>query len=158
VFQPQIVEYYANKDYEKAKNETIKSMKISGIFGNIPFCYIVIFGSYFCSLWMPTIELKLLSILCIITFINVFTGGLILPLYNIFTICNKTKWNAFLNIGSGFISFVLVLIILKFTNLGVYAIVGVSAIVGLLNGFILVPLFASKSLNVKLSSFYGAIF
>jgi len=158
VFQPQTIEYYAKGDIENVKNETIKSMKISGIFGNIPFCYIVIFATAFCSVWMPNVALKTLSILCIITFINVFSGGLITPLYNIFTITNHVKGNALLNIGSGLISTIIVLVLLSTTNLGVYAIVGVSSIVGVLKGFIIVPCYSAKCIGIKYNSFFKTIY
>ncbi len=157
VFQPQTLEYYAKNDMEGTKNEVVQSMKISGIFGNIPFCFIVIFGLSFCKLWMPNVDINLLNVLCILTFINVFTGGLISPLYNVFTITNKVKLNAILNIASAIISTLLVLLLLKVTNLGVYAIVGVSAIVGVIKGFIIVPIYAAKSLNMKKTSFIKPI-
>jgi len=157
VFQPQTLEYYAKNDMEGTKNEVVQSMKISGIFGNIPFCFIIVFGFSFCKLWMPNVDINLLNILCILTFINVFTGGLISPLYNVFTITNKVKLNAILNIASAIISTLLVLLLLKVTNLGVYAIVGVSAIVGVIKGFIIVPIYAAKSLNMKKTSFIKPI-
>lgn len=157
VFQPQTLEYYAKNDMENTKNEVVQSMKISGIFGNIPFCFIVVFGISFCKLWMPSIDNNLLNILCILTFINVFTGGLISPLYNVFTITNKVKLNAILNLVSATISTLIVLLLLKITNLGVYAIVGVSAIVGIIKGFIIVPIYAAKSLNMKKTIFIKPI-
>lgn len=158
VFQPQTIEYYAEGNTEKVKSETIKSMKISGVFGNIPFCYIIIFGTMFCTVWMPNVEVKMLTIICIITFINVFTGGLITPLYNIFTITNHVKGNAILNILTGLISTILVIIILNITDLGVYAIVGISTIIGAIKGFIIVPIYSAKCLNIKYNSFFSTIF
>ena len=157
VFQPQTLEYYAKNDMENTKNEIVQSMKISGIFGNIPFCFIIIFGLSFCKLWMPNVDTVLLNALCILTFINVFTGGLISPLYNVFTITNKVKLNAILNIASAAISTLIVFILLKTTNLGVYAIVGVSAIIGVIKGFIIVPIYAAKSLNMKKTIFIKPI-
>lgn len=157
VFQPQTIEYYAKGDVENVKNETIKGMKISGVFGNIPFCYIAIFSFSFCAVWMPNIALKTLSILSIITFINIFTGGLTTPLYNIFTITNNVKGNAILSLATGAVSTIIVLILLNITNLGVYAIVGVSAIVIFFKGFIIVPCYASKCLDIKYTSFFPPI-
>lgn len=157
VFQPQTIEYYAKDDIEGVKRETIKNMKISGVFGNIPFCYIVVFGIVFCNVWMPNVKVSMLTILCIITFINIFSGGLITPLYNIFTITNHVKGNAILNILTGAISTIIVIIILNTTNLGVYAIVGVSAFIGTLKSFIIVPCYSANCLNIKYSSFFPTI-
>jgi len=158
VFQPQIISYYSVNDMDSVVRETKMSMKISGVFGNIPFCYILIFGALFCKVWMPNVDTTVLYIICIITFINIYSGGIINPLYNLFTITNKVKYNAILNILSGVISTIIVFILLKITDLGVYAIVGVSAIIGVIKGFIIVPIYCSKSLNVELKTFFSTIF
>mgnify|MGYP005800545463 CR=1 FL=1 len=157
VFQPQALEYYAKDDTENTKKEVIKSMKISGIFGNIPFAYIIVFGISFCTIWMPNMESKILTILCILTFINIFTGGLISPLYNVFTITNKVKTNAILALISAIISTLIVLVFLQTTNLGAYVIVGGSAIIGAIKGFGIVPIYAAKCLNTKWTTFFPVI-
>ena len=157
VFQPQIIQYYSKNDINGVVRETEKGMKICGVFGNIPFCYVVAFGFMFCKWWMSDINNSLLSILCIITFINIFTGGLITPLYNIFTITNKVRGNALLNIGSGILSILIVLLLLKITNFGVYAIVGVSTVIGFIKGFIVIPIYSAKCLNVNIKIFFSTI-
>lgn len=157
VFQPQTLEYYANNDTENTKLEIIKSMKISGILGNIPFSYIVIFGTAFCMIWMPNMDNKFLTILCILSFINVFTGGIISPLYNVFTITNNVKTNAIMALVSAMLSTLLVLLLLYTTDLGAFAIVGCSAIVGLIKGFIIVPIYAAKCFNLKWNTFFAPI-
>lgn len=157
VFQPPTLEYYANDNIPMVVTETKKNMKISGIFGNIPIVYIIVFGTYFCGLWMPSVDNNLLTTLTIITFINVFVAGIISPLYNIFTITNKVRLNAILNITSGLISTILVLLALKFTNWGIYAVVGISTIIGLLKGFIIVPMYAAKCLNQNNHIFLSTI-
>ena len=157
VFQPQIIQYYSKDDLNSVVNETKKSMKICGIFGNIPFCYIIVFGFAFCKWWMPDIKNSILGILCIITFINIFVGGLITPLYNVFTITNRVRGNAILNILSGVLSTIIVLIFLNFTTLGVYAIVGVSTLIGVLKGFIIIPMYSASCLKINLKTFFPII-
>ena len=129
-------------------------MKIIGIFDNIPFSYILVFGAAFCMIWMPNIETNLLAILCIIAFVNVFVAGITNPLYNVFTITNRVKTNAIMTLITALVSIVLVLILLYFTNLGAYAIVGCSAVIGLIKGFIIVPIYAARCLNVKIKTFF----
>ena len=157
VFQPQILSYYTKDDLDGVVNETKKSMKICGIIGNIPFTYILVFGFCFCSIWMPSVDVRMLNILCIITFINIFVSGITNTLYNIFTIMNKVKIVAVLNIVCGFISTSLVFILLNLTDLGVYAIVGVSAFVWAIKGLLIVPLYVAKCLQIKLISFFFEI-
>lgn len=157
VFQPPLLEYYSQNDIDMVVKETKKDMKISGLFGNIPFAYILLFGLCFCTVWMPNTDTKLLSGLCIIAFINIYVGGITNPLYNIFTITNNVKPMAILNIICGVVSTITVLIVLKITNLGVYAIVGVSTIVAIIKGFLIVPIYCSKCLNKKWKTFFGPI-
>lgn len=157
VFQPPVLEYYANNDISMVVNETKKDMKICGFFGNIPFAYILLFSFSFCAVWMPNTDVKLLSELCIIAFINIYVGGITNPLYNIFTITNNVKPMAILNVVCGVVSAVAVLIALKITNLGVYAIVGISTIVAIIKGFIIVPIYCSKCLKQNFKTFFGPI-
>lgn len=157
VFQPQIIGFYAKDDINGVVRETKQGMKITGIFGNIAFAYIIVFGFACCSIWMPDVDVQLLYILCVLTFINVFCGGVISPLYNIFTITNRVRGNAILNVGSGLLSTLLVIILLKITNLGVFAIVGVSAVIGIIKGFVIVPIYISRCLNVEWKTFFPTI-
>lgn len=158
VFQPQIIGFYSKNDTDGVVRETKLGMKITGIFSNIPFAYIIAFGFSFCYLWMPNVNVQLLYILCVLTFINVFCGGILTPMYNIFTITNKVKGNAILNLVSGFVSTLLVLILINTTNLGVYAIVGVSSLVGIIKGFIIVPIYVAKCLNLNWKTFFPTLF
>ena len=157
VFQPQIISFYSKNDIDGVVRETKQGMRISSIFGNIAFAYIVVFGLQCCELWMPDIDFKLLYFLCILTFINVFCGGIATPMYNIFTITNRVKGNAILNVGSGLLSTIIVLVLIKLTNLGVFAVVGVSAIVGLIKGFVIVPIYIANCLNVNWKTFFSPI-
>ena len=157
VFQPQIISCYSENDTDGVVAETKQGMKITGIFGNIPFAYIVVFGYAFCKLWVPEVDLELLYQLSILTFLNILCGGIVSPLYNIFTIINKVKGNAILNVGSGFLSTALVFLLISTTDLGVYAIVGVSALVGLIKGLIIVPAYAAKCMNISMMTFFGTV-
>lgn len=157
VFQPQMITFYSKGDMDGLIEESKKSMKISGIFGNIPFVYILVLGYGFFKIWMPDSDTWTLYILCSLTFINIFTGGLINPLYNLYTIANKVKENAILRIASGVVSTILVLVMLKFTDLGAYAIVGTSAFMQIVLCFIITPLQLCFLLNLKKSTFVPII-
>ena len=53
----------------------------------------------------------------------------------LYTIANKVKWQAIVLFGAGITNVVAVFTLLKFTDLGVYAIAGVSAILGFVRNF-----------------------
>ena len=157
VFQPQMITFYSKGDMDGMIEESKKAMKISGVFGNIPFVYLLVLGFGFFKIWMPESDTSILYILGCISFINVFTGGVISPLYNLYTIANKVRDNAILRIALGVISTLLVLLLLKYTNFGVYAIVGVSALVGLVASFVVTPLQLCYLLNIKKLTYFPII-
>jgi len=117
VFQPQIISFYSKDDIDGVVRETKQGMKITSVFGNIAFAYIIVFGLACCKLWMPDVDFNLLYILSVLTFINVFCSGIATPMYNIFTITNRVKGNAILNVLSGLISTVIVILLVNTTNL-----------------------------------------
>ncbi len=53
VFSPQLTIHYAKNDKESLVNELIKSMKLTGLFTNIPLSFLLVFGLSFYSLWVP---------------------------------------------------------------------------------------------------------
>lgn len=153
VFQPQVISYYSKDDFSGVVSETKKGMRICGLFGNIPFAYIIVFGFFFCDIWMSNVDINSLNILIKITFINIFVSGITGPLYNLFTITNNVKFVAILNILCGIISTSLVFLFLKITNLGAYAVVGISTLIWLIKGFVIVPIYAAKCLNQNKTTF-----
>ena len=58
---------------------------------------------------------------------------------------------------TGILSTVTTFLCLKFTNLGVYAIVGVSSIYGIVRNLTFTPIYAAKCLNFKFWTFYPVI-
>ena len=49
-------------------------------------------------------------------------------------------------------------VLLETTDLGLYAIAGVSVVVGLIRNMVFTPIYAAKCLEVKWTTFYGDIF
>ena len=158
VFQPKMIKNYGEKNYsELIVKDSINAMKINGIFGNIPFAFIIIFGYEFFRVWMPSLDGLVLYILGILTFLNVLSGGIISPLYNIYTINNEVKKNAILRISVGIITTIIVITLITITDWDVYVIVGTSAIIGLIVNTIIVPIQVSNMIKVKKTTFYPVI-
>lgn len=159
VFQPEFIISYAKEKGEELIKKLRASMKITAIFANIPFCFLIVFGRAFYSLWMPNQDVDLLYILTLLTVQGVIVSGIINPMYSIYTVTNKIKTDALCRIVLGFMSLILVFILLKFTNLGIYAVAGVSTFLGTIFNFFFVPTYvARKCLNVKWNTFYPTIF
>ena len=118
----------------------------------------VVFGKSFYSLWMPNQDAKLLHILTILTLQGIIVSGIINPMYAIYTVTNKIKVDAICRVIIGFLTTLIVFIVLKTTNLGIYAVAGVSTILGTIFNFLFVPTYVAKNcLDVKWNEFYPTI-
>lgn len=157
VFYPQITIYYAQNDMQKLVNEVKKSMKMSGVFTGISMSVLIVLGYDFYSLWVPNESINKIQILSIITAAGIIVQGSINPLYGLFTIVNKLRINSYVILSQGIINTIVVLILLKTTNLGIFAVAGVSSLTSMIRDLIYAPIYAAKCLNISKLTFYDII-
>ena len=124
---------------------------------SIPIAFVTAFGDIFFSLWLPAYDAHQLHLLCVLSMGTLYVSMSIQVLYHIFIITKKVKVNSLVVLLSGFLSTGTVFLLLKTTNLGLYAIVLSSAFYGWLRNLLFTPLYASKCLQVKWTTFYGDI-
>lgn len=157
VFMPTLTIDFAKNDKEGLKRSLKKGMKLTGVLLTIPLSILIIYGREFYQLWVPSQDAKLLQILSILTcFGLIFTSG-IQCLHNVFTVVNKLKINSILLLFSGIISTTIVFILLKTTNLGVFAVAAVSSFVNLSRNMIYTVPFASRYLGFKWNTFFPEV-
>lgn len=157
IFAPTLTIDYAKQDKKALKRNLKKGMKLTGVLLTIPLVMLIIYGREFYSLWVPSQDAKVLQILSVLTcFGLVFTSG-IQCLYNVFTVVNKLKINSILVLLSGVVSTLIVFILIRTTNLGVFAIASVSSFVNLARNMIYTVPFASKYLGVKWNTFFPEV-
>lgn len=154
---PELTRYYANGEIHKVVEELKINMKITGFFANIPFCFIVIFGDIFFSLWMPTQDYKMIHLLTILSIQGVMTSGTVTGLNNVFLLTNKLRVNSLVWLGVSLFNIVTVIILLHTTYLGVYVVAGVSTTVGNLVNLTFVPIYTTRCLGIKWYEFYSTI-
>ena len=157
IFAPTLTIDYAKNDKEALKKNLKNGMKLTGVLLTIPFSILIIYGSEFYSLWVPSQDAKVLQILSVLTcFGLIFTSG-IQCLFNVFTVVNKLKLNSILVLLSGAVSTLIVFILMKTTNLGVFAIAGVSSFVNLIRNMIYTVPFTAKYLGLKWNTFFPEV-
>lgn len=154
VFSPNYTILYAQKKYKELIVNIKQSIKIMSILTNLPVIVLIICGEQFYRLWQPTQDAHELYILSILSIACVIISGGINCIYNIFTVVNKLRLNAVVVIISGLISTGIVFILLKTTDLGIYAIAGVSTVVSIIRNFAFTAPYGAKCLNIKWYSFY----
>lgn len=157
VFAPNLTMYYAKKQFNELKITLKQSIKLLGLFSNIPLMILFVYGDAFFQLWMPTQDSKELQILSILTVMGYVINGSLVAVYSGFTIANKLKLQAFVVVLSGVLSALVVVVLLKTTSLGIYAIAGVSSVFVIIRDMAFGLPMATKHLKLKWYTFYPTI-
>lgn len=146
-------------DFSKSNSKGIiktvnQSSKIISAVCTIPLAFLIVYGKEFYSLWQPSQDAELLHILSVITIFGrvFFTGAE--PLFHIFTVVNKVKQNAIVLLINSIISISLTLLLVKFTDLGVYAIAAVSVVCCFVKNMVFVIPYSAKYLGLKKKTFF----
>lgn len=154
VFSPDFTILYAQKRYQDLLREVKQSMKIMGVVTNLPIIILVVCGGDFFRLWQPTQDPRKLQMLSLLTVACLVFSGSVNCLYNIFTVVNKLKLNSIVVLVHGALSTLCVFFALKWTSLGVYAVAGVSTLLGIMRLFLFTIPYGAVCLKQKWYVFY----
>lgn len=156
-FTPSMTEAYAKGDIQKVVQYARTANKVLGIFMIAPMAVFCVFGETFFKLWVPGENARMIEILSLLSILSLLAGSCINSVFTVFTITNKLKLNSIVILFTGIATTATVFILLETTNLGVYAIAGVSSVYALIRNFIFTPLYGAHCLGVKKSTFYHEI-
>lgn len=157
VFAPNYTIAYAKENKNDLMIKIRQSMIILGITSNLCLIVLLVMGKKFFALWIPNQDANQLQILSILTIAGFSINGGVQCIFNIFVITNKVKANALVSFISNFLTIVVVFILLKKTNLGIYAIAGVSTIVTILRNILFSIPYAAYCINLKPFFFFKPI-
>lgn len=161
VFLPQFTILYSKNKINELINETKFSIKVMSLIMIVPLAGFIVFGTEFFALWLPSKtseEIMQIQILSILTLLPNLVSSYIYTLYGINTVTNKLKVPVMVTFVLGIISVIVTYILVQTTNLGVYAIAGVSSIILVIRILTFVPMYAAHNLKVKKGIFYGTLF
>lgn len=153
-FAPELTKDWAQGNEGKVLLQLRKSMKISSVVISVPIITFCVFSSQFYQLWMPTMEadkLAVLSFLSCMAFIP-WAGPQIL--YNVFTTTNRLKANAITFLIAGLVNICVTMGFVKYTDLGIYAIAGISSAVSIVRSLTFTAPYTAHLLNLKWNTFY----
>ena len=94
----------------------------------------------------------------IITILPMILGGSINPIFGIFSVTNKLRIPSLVVLCAGVLQTIVVFILLKTTNWGIWVIVGTSAIQGLIRNSLFTPSYGAICLGKKWSTFFPTMF
>ena len=122
-----------------------------------PIACVVVFGEPFFALWVPTQDARLLHILSFLAiFAYMFTSGTQI-LYNVFNTVNKVKTNSIVVVASGVFSILLTIALIRYSNIGIYAVAGISTIVTLLRNMLFTLPMTAIYLGFSWKRFYPQV-
>ena len=157
IFSPNFTQLYA----ENKKNELIfslkQAMKIMGIIANLPIIVLIVCGKSFFMLWQPTQDAETLHILSIIICAGFIFNGGVNCIYDIFIVVNKLKVPAISVVITGILNIIIVYILLETTDLGIFAIAGISTCLNIVKNLVLNIPYSAKCLNLKWYAFYADV-
>jgi len=157
VFNPRFTSEYAKGNNDTFVSHVKQSIKIMSVFINIPVCILAVFGGEFFRLWVPGQNAEQLQVLSLIACAGlVFTGGTN-TIFGVFTAVNQLKYNSISIIITGVLNTITVLILLKTTSLGLYAIAGISTVFITIKNVVFVIPYAAKLLQQKPLVFHPII-
>ena len=130
VFLPQFTILYSKNKINELVGETKFSIKVLSLIMIVPLAGFIVFGQAFFTLWLPSKtpnEIIQIQILSVLTLLPNLVSSYIYTLYSINTVTNKLKVPVIVTLVLGVVSVIITYILVKTTNLGVYAIAGVSS-------------------------------
>ncbi|MCI9039382.1 MAG: MATE family efflux transporter [Clostridia bacterium] len=158
-FMPQLTISYA-KDKAQLIKEFKNAIRIMIFFNTIVYGGIIALSDKFYMLWLDITnieELRLMYYVGIVSIMDCLISSVMYPIFNIFTVYNKLKISSVSVIITGIISLITTVIVVKFTNLGLYAIAGVSlCVVMIRNLCVLIP-YTTKLLKLRWYELYRYI-
>lgn len=153
-FAPALVKDWASGEKERILKQLRNSMKISSVIISIPVVTFCCFSFEFYSLWMPTLDARMLATLSFLSCMAYIPCAGIQNLYNVYTASNKLSINSITFVLGGILNVLLVFILLNMTNLGVYAVAGVSSIITITRILTITVPYTARILDFKWYEFY----
>lgn len=157
IFSPQQTYYYAKNDMDGVVAQIKLNMKMNGFFVSVILAGFIAFGKQFFDLWVPSQNTLLIYELAIIASTSVVVTGVTSCLNNVFLLTNRLKTNSIVWLLIGVFDAALAFILVKYTSLWVFAVAGVSKVVGLIVNLTYLPIYSSKCLKIPVTTFYPTI-
>lgn len=154
-FTPNLTKAYAKGDFESLMKDMRSSIHMMGLVLIVPLAGLTAFGSDFYALWQPTQDSQTLQILSVLKILCLIFTASLSVVHEIFVVANKLKAQAIATLISGIVNIIIVYILLKTTNLGIFAIAGVSSIIAVVRNFAFTFPYAAKCVKQKWYVFYG---
>lgn len=148
---------YAKGEINQVVVETRKSMVVVGILIGIPIGFLAVFSDCFYDLWVPGQDTAFLYWLTLLTVVPMILGGSINPIFGLFATTNKLRLPSLVLLCSGVVQIIIIVLLLKYTPLGIWAIAITSLVQSVLRNSIFTPIYGARVLGKRWNTFYPTI-
>ncbi len=126
IFTPMFIAYYAQNNITGLKNNVKKTINTMALILFVPISGFIVFSYDFYTLWQNSLsseELMLVTALSTLTVIQAYFNSVTSTMAQISVVVNQLKLPVFVSLGTGIISLVAEIVLIKFFGFGLYAIV-----------------------------------
>ena len=153
-FQPKLLKTYANNDKTRLIRILKENIAFCSFFSNMLCAGLISLGEAYYRLWTPNQDVHLLQVLTVITVVGMVVEGASFPLLYVYTLTLKNRLPCFMTIFSGLLNVLGMYVLIKFTSIGIYSVVGTTSVLALGIYFIFTPIYSAKCLGIKGSTFF----
>ena len=157
-FYPKFSILYAENKIEELNKLVKKSMKIVGLFVSIAIGLLIVYSDAFYALWVPNEDANTLHWLTIVTIAPMILGGSVNPIFGLFGTANKLRIPSLVLLGAGILNTTVVFILLKTTDLGIWAIAITGAVQGGLRNALFTPIYGAQCIGQKWYALFPTMF
>lgn len=154
VFFPMIMISFAQNDRNELLKVVKKAQSIVGVLSVTIIGTFIGFIALFFNLWVPKENASVLVLLSTITILPHILIGCMWSINGLNVAMNKVKFPALFLIGAGLCNILFSYVCFKFFDLGLISLVSVSSVIQIIWIAVFMPLYASKNLNIKYTTFY----
>ena len=157
VFTPNFIILYSKNKIKELVEEVNFSTKVVALIMIVPITGFIVFGTEFFTLWLPSktvVEIKQIQILSLLSLAPYIVSMSNFTLFTLDTVTNNLKRPVIVTLIMSIVSTITTLVVLKFTNLGVYAVAGVSSIFWMVKVITFNTINAAINLKIKWYTFF----
>jgi len=161
LFSPEFVIAFAKNDIDELVVKVKRAMKLMALMLYVPICGFIMLSDTYYRLWLHSVsqeDLRIIITLSTITIIQAFLNSVTLPVAQLSVVTNKVKLPVIVSFLCGIGNLVVVAVLLKFTSLGVYAIVLSSTGILLLRYIVFNCWYGEYMLGIKRGTFFKQLF
>jgi O-antigen/teichoic acid export membrane protein len=158
IFSPQFIILYSQHKIKELVKSVNFSLKVVGLLMIVPIAGFIAFGTEFYTLWLPSKTVNEISQIQILSVLSLLPYLISVSNYTLFildTTTNKLKRPVMVTMIMSVVSTLTTLILLKVTNLGIFAVAGVSSIYWCTKVFFFNTINAAKNLRIKWNAFFN---